>query len=90
MQITQNLSVLYEEAGRALSKAQLVEYTLVSAMILLSKIGPSKPKETDPEYWTKRQLGQLLKPVIESELITKDARLFLQTVVNARNHLAHN
>lgn len=85
-----SLPKIYEEAGRALHKAQLVEYNLISLMILFSKIEVSKEKEKEPEYWTKRQLGHLLKPVIDSEIVPNDAKAFLQTLINARNHLAHN
>ena len=87
--MSKNLSILYEEVGRALHKAQLVEYNLISIMILFSKIEISKPKEADPNYWSDKNLGWLLHDSIKSSLIPEDAKLFLQTLVNARNHLAH-
>lgn len=87
--MSEKLSTLYEEAGRALHSAQLVEYNLISIMILFSKIEISKPKEADPSYWSDMNLGWLLHDSIKSNLIPEDAKLFLQTVVNARNHLAH-
>lgn len=87
--MSKNLSTLYEEAGRALHKTQLVEYNLVSIMILLSKIEVSKPIEADPNYWSKKTLGQILKESIKSNNIPEDARLFLETLYEARNHLAH-
>lgn len=87
--MSENLSILYEEVGRALHKAQLVEYNLISIMILFSKIEISKPKEADPNYWSDKNLGWLLYDSIKSSLIPEDAKLFFQTLVNARNHLAH-
>lgn len=87
--MSEKLSMLYEESGRAMHKAQLVEYNLVSIMILLSKIEVSKPKEADPEYWSDKNLGWLLHDTIKSNSVPEEMRLFLETVVNARNHLAH-
>jgi hypothetical protein len=87
--MSKNLSILYEEAGRALHKAQLVEYNLVSIMILFSKIEISKPTEADPNYWSKKTLGQILKESIKSTPIPEDTKLFLETLYEARNHLAH-
>ena len=87
--MSKNLSTLYEEAGRALHKAQLVEYNLVSLMILFSKIEISKPIEADPNYWSKKTLGQILKESIKSNPISEDTKLFLETLYEARNHLAH-
>lgn len=87
--MSEKLSILYEETGRALHKAQLVEYNLISIMIIFSKIEVSKPKEADPDYWSDKNLGWLLHDSIKSNSIPEDVKLFLQTIVNARNHLAH-
>ena len=85
------MTELYREVGTALHKAQLAEYNIVSALILLGRTGSvSSARETQEEYWSKKTLGQLLKPMIESGLLSEDAKLFIQTFVNARNHLAHS
>lgn len=84
------ISDLFREVGTALHRAQLVEFNIVSALILLSKTGPvDSEKERQEGYWSK-PLGQLLKPAFKSELLPDEAKLFLQTFVNARNHLAHS
>lgn len=85
-----SLDKLYVEVGRALHMAQIVEYNIVSAHILLSKTGVSKDQERQEGYWSRKSLGVLLKPAIDSGLLDEDCMLFLQTVVNARNHLAHS
>ena len=82
---------LYREVGGALHKAQLAEYNLVSVYILLSRTNPvTSIQEIEESYWSKKTLGQLLKPVIDSGCVPEDARLFLETFRNARNHLAHS
>ena len=72
--MSENLSILYEEVGRALHKAQLVEYNLISIMILFSKIEISKPTEADPNYWSDKNLGWLLHDSIKSSLIPENTR----------------
>lgn len=85
------LADLYREVGGALHKAQLAEYNIVSVYILLSRTGPvTSIQEIEESYWSKKTLGQLLKPVIDSGRVPEDARLFLETFRNARNHLAHS
>lgn len=85
------LADLYREVGAALHKAQLAEYNVVSIYILLSRTGPvCSTRELEERYWSKKTLGQLLKPVIDSDRLPEDAKLFLATFRNARNHLAHS
>lgn len=85
------LADLYREVGNALHKAQLAEYNIVSVYILLSRTGPVRSiQEIEESYWSKKTLGHLLKPVIDSGRVPEDARLFLETFRNARNHLAHS
>jgi len=85
------ISDLFREIGAALHSAQLAEFNIVSALILLSRTGPVKlEKEHQEGYWSKQSLGQLLRPVLDSGLLPADAKLFLQTFVKARNHLAHS
>lgn len=82
---------LYREAGNALHKAQLAEYNIISVYILLSRTGPvTSTKEIEESYWSKKTLGQLLKPAIDSGHLPEETRLFLETFRNARNHLAHS
>lgn len=85
------LSDLYSEIGAALHKAQLTEYNIISIYILLSRTGPvNSIKEIEESYWSKKTLGQLLKPMIDSGRLPEDAKLFIETFRNARNHLAHS
>jgi hypothetical protein len=83
------LEELYVEVGRAMHKAQLVEYAIVSAYLLLAKTGPSSERERTEQHWSRMTLGQLLKPVVSHAALPEDAQLFIGTVVAARNHLAH-
>ena len=80
---------LYCEVGRSLHKVQLVEYNIVSTYILLSTIGPASEKERTEGYWSRKPLGQLLDAVCKSPL-PEEAKRFIETVVAARNHLAHS
>jgi len=85
------LADLYREAGNALHKAQLAEYNIISVYILLGRTGTVvSTKETEESYFSKKTLGQLMKPVIDSGHLPEEARLFLETFRNARNHLAHS
>ena len=85
------LADLYREAGNALHKAQLAQYNIISVYILLSRNGPvASTKEIEESYWSKKTLGQLLMPAIDSGHLPEEARLFLETFRNARNHLAHS
>ena len=84
------LADLYREVGSALHKAQLAEYNIVSVYIILSRTGPGTSIQIEESYWSKKTLGQLLKPVIDSGRLPEDGRLFLETFRNARNHLAHS
>lgn len=85
------LADLYCEVGAALHKAQLAEYNIVSVYILLSRTDPvTSIREIEERYWSKKTLGQLLKPAIDSGLLPEDVRLFLETFRNARNHLTHS
>lgn len=85
------LNDLYQEVGAALHKAQLAEYTIVSVCLLLSRTdSEASVKQIEEIYWSKQTLGQLLKPVIDSGLLPEEAKLFLETFRNARNHLAHS
>lgn len=88
----QNMSLLeelYAEVGRAMHKAQLVEYAIVSAHLLLAKTGPSSERERTEQHWSRMTLGQLLKPVVSHAALPEDAKQFIGTVIAARNHLAH-
>ena len=85
-----DLSHLYTEMGRALHMAQTVEYNIVSAHLLLARTGFSKSREEREDYWSKKTLGALLKPAIDSGYLDENCMLFIQTVVSARNHLAHS
>lgn len=84
-----SIESLYCEVGRSLHKVQLVEYNIISAYILLSRVGPASEKERTEEYWSRMTLGQLLKSVCKSPL-PDEAKRFIETVVAARNHLAHS
>lgn len=84
------LENLYQHAGRAMHKAQIVEFNLVTLLVLLEKIDPSATKPTKDKIWSKKTLGQLLHPVIKSGVISIDAKLFFETLMSARNHLAHS
>ncbi len=85
------LADLYCEVGDALHKAQLAEYNIVSVYILLSRTRPvALIQEIEERYWSKKTLGQLLKPVIDSGRVPEETRLFLETFRNARNHLTHS
>jgi hypothetical protein len=87
----ETLADLYREAGNALHKAQLAEYNIISVYILLSRTGPlDSIKEIEESYWSKKTLGQLLKPAIDSGHLPEEVKLFLETFRNARNHLAHS
>lgn len=87
---TGSLDDLYREVGTALHTAQLAEFNLVSIHLLLIRTGTvEKPKERLDSYWTKKTLGQLLEPILASELLPDDATRFLETLRNARNHLTH-
>lgn len=85
------LANLYCEVGAALHKAQLAEYNIASIYILLSRTGPiTSPHELEESYWSKKTLGQLLKPLFDSGRLPEDSQLFMETFRNARNHLAHS
>ncbi len=85
------LADLYREVGAALHTAQLAEYNIVSVYVLVSRTGPvTSIQEVEESYWSKKTLGQLLKPVIDSGRLPEDAILFMKTFRNARNHLAHS
>lgn len=85
-----NLQALYQNVGRAIHKAQIVEFNLVTLMILLDKIEPSGDKTQNASVWDKKTLGRLLDPIIKSGVISDDVKLFLETLIGARNHLAHS
>lgn len=84
-----DIQILYQHVGRAMHKAQLVEFNLATLWILLDRIEPSGVNLKKDEVWSKKTLGKLLFPVIKSDMINGDVRLFLETLLNARNHLAH-
>lgn len=85
------LNDLYQAVGAALHKVQLVEYSIISCLLLASRSGYiEKNEELFERYWSKKTLGALLNPMIESKLLPEDAMLFLGTLVAARNHLAHS
>ncbi len=81
---------LYCEVGKALHKAQIVEYNIVSAHLLLSKTDPASFYGSKEENWSRKTLGKLLRPLTQSGLLPEDGKLFLETLVAARNHLAHS
>lgn len=86
-----SLHDLYREVGSALHKAQLVEYNIVSIHLLLIRTGSvESTKERVDSYWTRKTLGQILDPVLNSKLLPDDFSRFLDTVVKARNYLAHS
>ncbi|MCB5226488.1 hypothetical protein JAO78_006635 [Alishewanella sp. 16-MA] len=84
-----DLQALYQHVGRAVHKAQIVEFNLVTLWVLSEKLEPSGVDPKEDGVWSKKTLGKLLYPVIKSGVINDDTRLFLETVLSARNHLAH-
>lgn len=85
-----SLDQLYREVGRALHKAQLAEYNIVSVHLLLGRTGAAASgREFNEESCPRRALGQLLKPTIDSILLPEEAKLFIKTLIAARTPLAH-
>ncbi len=81
---------LYYEVGKALHAVQIVEYNITSAHILLARTEPSFNKKSKEENWSKKTLGKFLYPLIKSGILPEDAKFFIETVLGARNHLAHS
>ena len=84
-----DLQALYQHVGRAVHKAQIIEFNLVTLWVLSDRLEPSGVNLKDDGVWSKKTLGKLLYPVIKSDVVNDDARLFLETLLSARNHLAH-
>jgi hypothetical protein len=88
-----NLSILFEEYGRAAHMAQLLEYNLVSIWILDSiNQGTTLTKEDLLKFqatWGKKTLGGLLRPLQSSPLIPEDMKVFLENIRKDRNKLIH-
>ncbi len=87
------MSTLFEEFGRAVYYAQLLEYDLLSIWILDSITqGVSLTRDDLLEFqssWGIKTLGGLLKPLKESPLIPEDMKHFLEKVRRDRNKLIH-
>lgn len=88
-----DMATLFEEYGRAVHYAQLLEYDLVSIWILDSitkGISLSRKDLLDFQTsWGMKTLGGLFKPFQDSALIPEDMKVFLELVRLDRNKLIH-
>lgn len=93
-EVATTIEDVFAEFGRAAHHAQLIEYSLVSLWMLDSVTQGISVTLSDllgfQQDWSKRTMGQLLRPLRKSDLVPPDLAEFLEKLRIGRNFLMHS